>query len=233
MFKKIALILVLFTCISFAQKDHDPFMYSGSKAVLFSFSGLSNLGANNFDGGAGIKFFLTSPMALRVGVQVGLSGSTIPANPTTGQTGIDGSTSQTTFGVEAALEYHLTTSRVSPYFGGGVGVGIASNELKSVEVGTGTLVQTTVKDLNGTAPDGNFYKAGTSFNVFALMGIEYFVVDAVSLSGEYRLGYTMLSPSDEVRSSSAPGSTSVTTKGTSSHNFNLNSTGVLTLAVYF
>ena len=108
MFKKFALILALFAFTSFAQqdKDHDPFMYSGSKAVLFSFSGLSNLGANNFDGGAGIKFFLTPPMALRFGVQVGLSGSTIPANPSTGETGIDGSTSQTTFGIEAALEYH-------------------------------------------------------------------------------------------------------------------------------
>src|ERR1035437_1842604 len=243
MFKKIALILVLFTCISFAQKDkdHDPFIYSGSKAVLFSFSGLSNLGANNFDGGAGFKFFLTSPMALRIGVQVGLTGSTVPANPSTGQTGMDGTTSQTSFGVEAALEYHLTTSRVSPYFGGGIGFGTSSNELKSREVGTGTLNQVTVKDYNGTLPvtglnlpsDGITYKAGTSFNVFALMGIEYFIVDAVSLSGEYRLGYSMLSPSDQVESSSAPGSTSQTTKGVSSHNFNLNSTGVLTLAVYF
>src|ERR1035437_515925 len=211
MFKKIALILVLFTCISFAQKDkdHDPFMYSGSKAVLFSFSGLSNLGANNFDGGAGIKFFLTSPMALRFGVQVGMSGSTIPANPTTGQTGMDRSTSQTSFGVEAALEFHLTTNRVSPYFGGGIGFGIASNELKSVEVGTGTLYQGTIKDLNGVGPNGNTYQAGTMLNIFVLMGVEYFIVDAVSLSGEYRLGYSMLSPSDEVRSSSAPGSTSL------------------------
>ena len=55
----------------------------------------------------------------------------------------------------------------------------------------------------------------------------------VSLSGEYRLGYSMLSPNDEVRSSSAPASVLVTTKGTSSHNFNLNSSGILTLAVYF
>ena len=216
-------------------------MYSGSKAVLFSFSGLSNLGADNFDGGAGFKFYLTSPIALRIGVQVGLIGSSVPANPGTGQTGMDGTTSQTSFGVEAAIEYHLTTSRVSPYFGGGIGFGTSSNELKSMEVGTGTLTQRTVKDFNGTLPvtglnlpfDDIIYKAGTSLSVFALMGIEYFIVDAVSLSGEYRLGYTNLSPSDQVVTSSTPGSTSVTTKGRSSHSFNLNSTGVLTLAVYF
>ena len=60
MFKKIALILALFVCTSFAQKD-GPFIGAGSKAVLFNFSGLANLGANNFDGGAGFKFFLPHP----------------------------------------------------------------------------------------------------------------------------------------------------------------------------
>jgi hypothetical protein len=126
MFKKIALILALFVCTSFAQKD-GPFVGTGSKAVLFSFSGLNTLGANNFDGGAGMKFFLTSPMALRVGIMVNMSGTTIPANPRTGETGIDGSTSSTSFGEEAALEYHLTTSRATPYLGGGIGFMSSSN----------------------------------------------------------------------------------------------------------
>jgi hypothetical protein len=66
-----------------------------------------------------------------------------------------------------------------------------------------------------------------------MMGFEYFIVDAISLSAEYRLGYSMLSPSDEVISSTFPGSTSLTTKGTSSNSFGLNSAGFLTLAVYF
>jgi hypothetical protein len=228
MFKKIALILVLFTCISFAQKDHDPFMYSGSKAVLFSFSGLSNLGANNFDGGAGIKFFLTPPMALRFGVQVNAAGTTTPANTTTAlPVGIDGSTTNTTFGVDAALEYHLTTTRVSPYFGGGVGFSMSTNERKPVAgpapAGT-TLYQDTYKNESG---------AGTSINFFALMGVEYFIVDAVSLAAEYRLGYSILTPKDTEHSNSAPGFVTVTSKGTSSHDLYLNSTGVLTLAVYF
>ena len=226
MFKKIALILVLFTCISFAQKDkdHDPFMYSGSKAVLFSFSGLSNLGANNFDGGAGIKFFLTPPMALRFGLQVNVSGTTTPANPVAPEAGIDGSTSSTSFGAEAALEYHLTTTRLTPYFGGGIGFMTTSNETKPSVTGTGTLYQVTIKDNAG---------AGFTFNVFALMGVEYFIVDQVSLAAEYRLGYSILSPSDMVVSSSNPAVTSRTTKGTSTHSLYLNSTGVLTLAVYF
>ena len=225
MFKKIALILVLVTCISFAQKDHDPFMYSGSKAVLFSFSGLSNLGANNFDGGAGMKFFLTPPMALRFGVQVNASGTTTPANITGTQVGIDGSTTSTTFGADAALEIHLTTTRVSPYFGGGIGFSMSTNERKPVVVGpSAPIYQDTYKNESG---------AGTSINFFALMGVEYFIVDAVSLAAEYRLGYSLLSPKDTEHSNSAPGFVTVTSKGTSSHSLYLNSTGVLTLAVYF
>jgi opacity protein-like surface antigen len=228
MFKKIALILVLFTCISFAQKDHDPFMYSGSKAVLFSFSGLSNLGANNFDGGAGMKFFLTPPMALRFGVQVNASGTTTPANTTAAlPVSIDGSTTNTTFGVDAALEYHLTTTRVSPYFGGGIGFSMSTNERKPVAgpapAGT-TLYQATYKNESG---------AGTSINFFALMGVEYFIVDAVSLSAEYRLGYSILTPKDEEFTPAVANPVTVTSKGTSSHDLYLNSTGVLTLAVYF
>jgi hypothetical protein len=222
-FKKIALILALFVCTSFAQKEN-PFITTGSKAVLFSFSGLSNLGANNFDGGAGIKFFFNSPMALRVGVQVNASGTTTPANPGSGERGIDGSTSSTSFGVDAALEYHLTTSRLTPYFGGDIGFMTTSNESKPFVTGTGTLYQTTIKNSAG---------AGITLNFFALMGVEYFIVNEISLAAEYRLGYSLLSPSDMEVSSSNPNFTSVTAKGISSHSLYLNSAGFLTLAVYF
>jgi hypothetical protein len=222
MFKKIALLLAVIACTTFAQKDN-TFVGSGSKAVLFSFSGLSVLGANNFDGGAGFKLYLNSPLALRVGVMVDASGTTIPANPQVGQTGTDGSTSQTIFGLEAALEYHLTTTRVSPFLGGGIQFATSSNESKDVVYGN--TPQTTIKNSND-----NGLKAGTSFNIFALMGVEYFIVDAVSLAAEYQLGYSILSPSDRVTSQ---GNISVTEKGISSHDFALNSAGFLTLAVYF
>jgi len=228
MFKKIALILVLFTCISFAQKDHDPFMYSGSKAVLFSFDGLSTLRANSFDGGVGMKFFLTPPMALRFGVQVGMSGSTTPAPVTPAlPVSIDGTTSSTTIGAEAALEYHLTTSRLSPYMGGGVGFSMSTNERKPYAgpAAAGTvLYQETYKNEAG---------ANTTINFFVLMGVEYFIVDAVSLSAEYRLGYNLSNPKDEEYTPAVANPTTVTRKGTSSHSLYLMSTGLLTLAVYF
>ena len=223
MFKKTFLIIALVACTSFAQKDNS-FFTTGSKAVLFSFSGLSTLGANNFDGGAGMKFFLSAPTALRVGLMFANSGSTTPSNAVAPILGIDGSTSSTSFGVEAALEYHLTATRVSPYLGGGAGFSMTSNETKPAVTGIGTLYQTTIKNDAG---------AGTSLNFFALMGVEYFIVNEISLAAEYRLGYSLLSPSDKEISSTNPAVTTVTTKGISYHNFNLNSAGFLTLAIYF
>ena len=225
MFKKISLILALLVSTSFAQDVH-PFIGSGSKAVLFSFSGLSNLGANNFDGGAGMKYFLTSQMALRGGLLVNASGSTIPANPGVGEVGVDGSTSSTTFGIEGALEYHLTTTRVTPYFGGGIGFSTTSNESIPAATGTAPLYQVTTKNRDGSG-------AGTMINFFALMGVEYFIVNEISLSAEYRLGYNLLSPSDEEVSSNRPDFVTQTTKGTSTHDLYLQSQGFLTLAIYF
>ncbi|MDR3609377.1 MAG: outer membrane beta-barrel protein [Ignavibacteriaceae bacterium] len=225
MFKKIALILALFVCTSFAQEVHS-FVGYGSKAVLFEFSGLSNLGANNFDGGAGMKYFLTSQMALRGGLQVNVAGSTTPANPGTGDVGIDGSATSTTLGIEAALEYHLTTTRVTPYLGGGIGFSSTSTDYKPAVFGTAPLYQSETKNATGSG-------AGTTLNFFVLMGVEYFIVNEVSLGAEYRLGYDLLSPSDQEYSSNRPGSVTVTTKGTSSHSLYLSSAGFLTLAVYF
>jgi opacity protein-like surface antigen len=161
-------------------------------------------------------------MAIRVGVQANVSGTTTPANPVAPLVGIDGSTSSTTIGVEGALEVHLTTTRLSPYLGGGVGFSLNSNESKPVvPPQAAPAYQTTTKS------------GGTSINFFVMMGAEYFIVDQISLAAEYRLGYSMFSPKDTEISSTNPAVTTVTTKGTSNHNLSLNSTGLLTLAVYF
>jgi opacity protein-like surface antigen len=140
--------------------------------------------------------------------------------------GVDGSTTSTTIGVNAALEYHLTNTRLTPYFGGGIGFSMTTNERKPAATGPANapLYQDTYKNESG---------AGTSINFFALMGFEYFIVHQVSLAAEYRLGYSLLSPKDTEHSNSNPAFTTVTTKGTSSHSLYLNSVGVLTLAVYF
>lgn len=222
MAKKVVLFLLLAT-ISFAQESS---IYPGAKSVLFTFGGLSNIVAGNYDGGAGFKYFPNSNMGLRFGVSFSHDGQTIPANPDPGENGIDGSASTTAFGVSAALEYHLTANRISPYVGGGVGFGMRSTEEKDAVSGTGLLFQNTLKNKLGT-------NSGTSFSVFALFGAEYFVTKEISFGAEYRLGYTILSESDQEFSSSNPNIKSVTTPGGSENTLKLESTGALTLAIYF
>ena len=115
-----AFALLVVASVSFGQEVM-PSLTGGSKALLFSFGGLSNLGANNFNGGFGAKYYLSSSMAVRAGLQFASASTTTPANPAAGDVGVDGSTSSTTIGVGAAIELHLATARVSPYIGAGVG----------------------------------------------------------------------------------------------------------------
>src|SRR5512135_61011 len=71
----------------------------GSKAMVFSFSGLSNLSLNQFEGGIGGKYVLSNATVIRAGLQFAVAGSVIPASPPAGQTGTDGSASATKIGV--------------------------------------------------------------------------------------------------------------------------------------
>ncbi len=221
MFKKFLFgLLVLATVQTFSQ---ETFVAAGSKSVLFSFSGLSDLGAGDFAGGAGVKYFLNSQSALRVGLQLTQASTTTPANPPTGGVGADGSSSKFGFGLSAALEYHLSAKRVSPYLGGGISFSTSSDENKGLFSGPSgsPIVQTTTKNASGN----------TTFSIFGLFGAEYFIADAVSLAAEYQLGYGMTSAKD--KEVSTPGYPTVTTKGESKGSISLNSAGTLTLAIYF
>ena len=226
MFKRFLLVIFVLTTVSSFSQDNSTYISSGAKAVLFSFSGLANLGAGNYEGGAGAKFFISPEMALRAGLQFSRISTTTPANPTPSQVGLDGSFSEFTFGLAAAMEYHLTVKRVSPFFGAGVSFSSTSNERKNAVSGPAPQYQNTTKNQLGSG-------AGTAIAIFGLMGVEYFVTDGVSLSAEYRIGYSSLSASDEEWSTTAPNVNSVTSKGGSGSSIGLSSAGVLTLAIYF
>ena len=70
------------------------------------------------------------------------------------------STSQTTFGLSGAFEYHFVKARVSPYAGGLAGINIAT--------------------ATGTPSDFAFYLAG-------ILGAEVTLIDSVALFAEYNL----------------------------------------------
>jgi opacity protein-like surface antigen len=216
--KKVAIlftILIIVGSISFGQ-DIAPGPSAGSKGMLFSFSGLANLGAGKYEGGFGAKLYLSDYMAVRGMVQFALSSTKTPAGSGVGQA--DGSTSDNTFGLGGAIELHLTKSRISPYFGGGIIFSTRSTESKAP--GT-ALYQTTYKNTNGS----------TSIGIGALLGIEYYVTNGVSLSAEYQLGFISTSEKDE--EISTPNTPKVTNKGGSSSSIGISNSGLLTLAIYF
>lgn len=210
------------------QQTTTPYFTSGSTALLFSFSGLANLGANEFDGGIGGKLYRSDSWALRASLQFSTASRDIPANPDPGEIGFDGSQSGWRFGVGAAAEYHLIRARVTPFIGGGIGFWISRTESKNAIVG-GT--QTTIRNnVFGETIDGRTYAAGTSVGLYGMAGVEYFVASSVSLAAEYRLGILSTSRAEEERTS---GNTTITTKSGSSLLFGFSTGGALTLAVYF
>lgn len=226
----VVLALVLVGSMSFAQ-EVTPNLTGGSKALLFSFAGLSFLNAGTFDGGFGAKYYLSDAMAVRAGLQFASASATNPANPPAGQQGSDGTQSATRIGVGGAIELHMGKGRVSPYLGAGVAFSTTSTEMKNIVVGNPPPAQTTTKNATGGETiSGVNYQGGTTFTVYGLAGFEFFLYKEVSLAGEYRLGFSSTSRKDQEVTA---GATTTTTKLASSSTFDIASQGVLTLAVYF
>lgn len=231
--KKIFIVLFIslltVSSVSMAQDDNYPATASGSTALLFEFNGFDNLRANNFEGGMGAKMYFTRNLALRGSLQFAHANVDIPANPPAGQTGTDGSQSGTTFGLSVAVEYHLAQRRVSPYIGGGASFSSTSTESETATIGN--TPQVTVKNrFGGENVNGQTFTAGTEFGIFALAGAEFFLFRELSLSAEYRLGFSSLSQKDQ---EATVGNTTSTTTGGSATGFGITSQGVFTLAFYF
>lgn len=221
------IVLALFSSLAFSQDEAKSSIAAGSKALLFQFSGFSNLGAGEFEGGIGGKYFFTRNMALRVDLQFANVSVTIPANPGAGQNGTDGEISGTEFGVGGAIEYHFGRGRVSPYFGGGLGISTASTTSKPAIVGTGVQGEVSNR-IGGESQIG--ITAGTEISVGAIIGAEFFLFKELSLGAEYRVGALILSQADEeVKNNTV----TVTTEGGSSTAIGIMSQGFITLAFYF
>ncbi len=227
----VVMALLVATSLSMGQEVM-PNLTGGSKALLFTFNGLSFIGAGNFDGGFGAKYYLSSSMAVRGGIQFASASATNPANPPAGQSGVDGTQSATSIGISGAVELHMGSGRVSPYLGGGVGFSTTSTEFKPTVTGAPPLVQTTTTNsAGGETIGGVTYQGGTTFTVYALAGFEFFLWKELSLAGEYRIGFASTSRKDQEFNNGA--GTTTTTKQGSNSAISVASQGTLTLAVYF
>ncbi|MGA2506712.1 MAG: autotransporter outer membrane beta-barrel domain-containing protein [Chitinispirillaceae bacterium] len=223
-------VLGIVMAVSFAfAEDFVTSVAPGSKAMLFSFSGLSNLGANTFNGGLGGKYFLTDVLALRGSLNYGHSHADVYPDPlpVTGQTEYDGFDNLTTMGISVGAEYHFGKARVSPYAGGQFLLSYTTSDSK--DAGTANppnvFYQTEFQDISPAA--------GTTFQISALAGVEFFLTKELSLSAEYQFGFSSLSHSDAKMIQQTPTGTQTTTaKIAGSSAFNV-STTLLTLSVYF
>ncbi|MGA3288079.1 MAG: outer membrane beta-barrel protein [Bacteroidota bacterium] len=230
--KKVAIlftILILVGSMSFGQ-DIAPGPSAGSKGFLFSFDGLAALRANSYLGGFGAKLYLSDYMAVRGMVQFALLSTKNPPSPLpAGWISVDATSSDNTFGVGGAIELHFTKSRISPYFGAGIMFSTRSTESKSGNAGPAgsILTQTTIKNVDANGNPTGY----TQISIGALLGVEYYVTNGVSLSAEYQLGFTSNSYKDAERTTT--GTPTVTTKQGSATAIGITNSGLLILAVYF
>ena len=111
--KKVVFILTaVLVLVNFALAGDDakPMTKMGDRAWMFTLSGLSALGAGNYWGGVGGKYYFQDDMALRAGV-----GFSTTNNP-------DPATDPTDWNIAAGVQYNYATNNaVTAYVGGMVG----------------------------------------------------------------------------------------------------------------
>ncbi len=222
----IVVLAVVMVCGAAFGQDFVPAAKAGAKSLNFTFAGLGTFGigpagvANfaHFNPGFGASYFLSSDAAVRIGFQIAMPSSTIPANPPAGKPGTDAT--QSAFSAGVGIDYLMylygMTPRVKPFAGLGIAFATNSTTEKS---GTGAadgtnFVQTETKNnANGVNINGTAYQAGTGLALQAIIGAEFFIYSELSISAEYDLNLLNLqSASDQV---STQGPTSVTTKSPS------------------
>ncbi len=144
---------------------------AGNKAVLFNFTGLSNLNLGGYEGGIGGKYYISDGVAVR-----GMLNFMVDNNTTKGAANFtDATDNRFAFGLGAGLEYHLPlASKVSPYVGGLVSFTTSARTI-TPSVFTGNTANSTKT-------------TSTIFGLGGIAGVEYFFNRNISLAAEYQFG---------------------------------------------
>lgn len=155
----LALMLVAATAMA-----GDVPMAAGDKAMVFMFSGLDDLHLDGYGGeyGIGMRYYIASGTALRVGLEFG-SGSFEDK-----ELDMEGDTSD--YGVMVMYEKHMKgpCASVSPYWGLGVGYTAWSNKL--------------------TVDSDWIEMSESGYGFLGALGFEWAFTDCLTLGGEYQLG---------------------------------------------
>ena len=219
----VAAALVLLGSVAFGQ-EVVPSLTAGSTAILFSFDGF-DIGTFERSFGIGGRYYISDNLAARGRLSFVRASEMIPTNLPSDQTGTEGEESAIFLAISPAIEWHMGTERVSPYLGGGLDFSFTTTEDKSVVIGSGSQT-TTLNKAGGVTIRGVRYQGGIGFDIFALVGAEFFLLEEVSLGAEYRPGFSSFFSADQV-------SSGTTIKQGSSNFIGFTTGGGLTLAIYF
>ena len=194
--KKLLLVLLaLSVCATgaLAADNAKPLTKAGTTALLFDLNGLAGLGAGNFEGGFGGKYYIAKDFAVRLGLGFSYNTQT-DKNPTVTPPPLPANvlseSKRTTFSISVApgIQYNVvTTGPVVGYVGGLLSFTTSSDNRDGSSTGLG---------VNFTK-DASFKVTGTTFGVALFIGAEWFAWDNISLAAEYRLGFTTTSGKTE------------------------------------
>lgn len=224
----VAVLLVLaLVCGSVLAADSaKPITKAGSKALMFDLGGLAALSANNYQGGLGLKYYISNGFAVRVALGFNLSSettknpSTVVPLPATQLS--ESKLSSMSFTIAPGIQYDLvTTNAVVAYVGGQVSFTSSNQERTGNNAGFG---------VNFTK-DNSFKSSSTVFGAAAFIGVEWFAWESLSLAGEYRFGFS--TSSGKTESSSPTASASQDAPSSTAFGINSGNGANLTLSVYF
>lgn len=154
----------------------------GTTSFVFQWSGLSNLNVNAYQGGVGLRHYLQDGLAIRPGVELGISSEKLESQ-SEGVT--DDESSSTDIGVSVVLEKHkdIGVNSLSPWIGVGAGFSLSSaTDEPARPVGQETKLET----------------SSFGFGAFVAAGFEAAVLEGVTLGGQYQAGVRLSSDKVEV-----------------------------------
>lgn len=179
--KKLFLSGLIIVCVAFFLcllpfKGANSEVEHGKTGLRFTVQGLDYIGVGKVEGGIGLKVWLADNVAVRGDFGVGFSSFT--QEPTNEDyTDYKEKEREISFGV--GPEYHpLAGNRVSPYIGVGINFSISTTEYEPF-----------IHKTNPSPYDTKLEKwSSTGFGAGVLVGVEFFMGNHLSLSGEYELG---------------------------------------------
>lgn len=212
------LAMFILANLALAGDENTPKTKEGDKAWLFTLGGFSNLGAGNFQGGVGYKWYLNDGNAIRIGLGFGMQNTTDKYQGPANVAFADRKISTTGFSISPGYLHSMAISGpINAYIGGQV-----------------SYAMVTSTDENPGYNAGYKNKETTSaFGIAALAGVEWFAWSNISFGAEYQLGFVSTSGTFENTVPSPGTSTSGDSPSTTAVGISSVTGGNLTLSVYW